>query len=906
MLLTFLEGIGRAKRLVKTFSKQEDGRIAKSAYPNARRVTSFTEEVIGIVGFTEALRTHAKEGRALFTSSFSRPLYKESRSGMASDAQKLPWLCLDFDGAPYDTVEDFISEVPYLSGVSYVVAYSASQGFKEGLNAHVFFLLDEPAYYSDLKVLLTGINWFTDSLRSAFTLSDSQMAVHKPLDTAAVRKASLIYLAPPVLEGGPDDPFASLEDRIFAVRKEHDMLNIARFPETWRDLAFFAHDLDAYTDELRAALGLEPLRKRRMTRNEDGFDVQFLQVPPNTKISKAPGALHENGAVRCNVNNGDSAAYYFRFGIITEDTLMFNFKEEDPFLLAAADPEFTRAWNDWYISQKQNALELPEWLSNYVTEEVEADEEDDYVPDDTPAILEVKDDMAPSIVTPGVIHQDGHFIFRDRLQDEHFEYRRRRDGTVSLSPLKLTSAKTQAKVLGIKFNKEKGFPTMTLVHDVTDNRPIYQEHGEMFVNTYTSPAVISFLPDDKRDLSPEQAVELMKERTPAYYQTIHQAMGSDDKATAHFMNWLSVLFTKPEARVNTAWLLRGVHGSGKSSLAETMLHMMVNYGREALDDSVHVVDMALSISSFDDWRYGKKIVLVDEVEVTATQRTQGGQLVYNWYKTLVSSPRATLNKKGARLDNVKLNTGYLFASNYHDRFYVDPTERRYHVPPFQNKKMIEGVPLAASCSSWTEFKEKYVAAEVPMFGEILSRLQASERMAQQLFDCGDFAMIADASRTTLDSFAVWLKEGNFDALTANIFDAVDSDVSLAKRPAVEHAMRYVAYVAATNGGESNRMPASVAQSLYQALAPSSNISTNALTRRLQQLGVAYVGAQRVAPGLHDAIGGSRTARSYTVEWGHKSDYAAALGHPMIRQYVADMGVKEGARNAANVVSQSLH
>lgn len=917
MILTFLEGIGRARRLVKTFSKQADGSISKSAYPNARRVSSFTTEVNGIDEFTNALRDHADKGRALFTSSLTRALNKESRSGMAKDVQKLPWLCMDFDDAPYDNVEDFISEVPYLQGVSYIVAYSASQGFKNGLNAHVFFLLDEPAYYTELKSLLLGINWYTDTLRSAFTLTESRMTVHRPLDTAAVRKSSLIYLAPPQLEGGLEDPFASLEDRIFAVHKEHETLNIGRFPAMWRDTAYFAHAMDEYIDELRAVLGLEPLRKHRATRNEDGFDVQYLQVPPNTKVSKAPGLLHENGVVRCNVNNGDSSAYYFRFGVITEDTLMFNFKEEDPFLLAAADPEFTKAWNDWYIAQKQQALVLPDWLGAYVAapidedddEDEEIEEVEDEVEDEAdvlPALLETTEEMTPSIIPPGHIHPDGHFIFRDRLQDEHYEYRRRRDGTISLSPLKLTSAKTQAKVLGIKYNKDKGFPTATLVHDVNDSRSMYEEAGELYINTYTSPMVISFLPDDKRDLSPMRAIKEMKKRTPAYYQTVLQAMGSDEKAAAHFINWLSVLFTRPNARVNTAWLLRGVHGSGKSSLAETMLHMMVNYGREALDDSVHVIDMALSISSFDDWRLGKKLILVDEVEVTASQRTQGGQLVYNWYKTLVSSSRATLNKKGARLDNVKLNTGYLFASNYHDRFYVDPTERRYHVPPFQHKKLMEGVPLAAQCESWAEFKEKHVMKEIPVFGEILSRVQACERTAQYLYDCGDFKMIAEASKNTMDAYAGWIKDGDFDTLVANVFDAVDSDVGLIEKPAVEHAMRYIAYVAATQASETNRMPTSVAMSLYQAVSPASKISTNMLTRRLQQLGVVYLGPMSLAPGLLDAVGGARTSRSLLVNWNEKADYAAVLSHPIIRRYVADMGVREVAINGANQISASLH
>jgi hypothetical protein len=633
---------------------------------------------------------------------------------------------------------------------------------------------------------------------------------------------------------------------------------------------------------------------------------------------KAAGPLHENGRVRCNLNGGDSGAYYFNFGLITEDTFMYNFKEEEPFLVALADPEFTAHWNEWYIAQKRNALDLPEWLGNFRADdpiEVETydddgyDEDDEdigYVPNNVPALLEETYEMQQPMITPGRIHQDGHFIFRDRLQDEHYEYRRRKDGSVALSPLKLSSAKTQAKVLGIKHNKDKGFPTLTLVHDVNDNRTLYEEHGETFINTYTPPLVISFLPDDKRDLSPEKALAAMKAHTPAYYQTICQAMGSDEAAAAHFVNWLSVLFTKPGARVNTAWLLRGEHGSGKSSLAETMLHMMVNYGREALDDSVHVIDMALSISSFDDWRHGKKLVLVDEVEVTSSQRTQGGQLVYNWYKTLVTTSRATLNKKGTRMDNVKLNTGYLFASNYHDRFFIDPTERRYHVPPFQRKMFRDGVPLATQCASWAEFKETIVLKEVPIFGDILSRVQACERKAQTLYDCGDFAMIAEASRSLLDSYAMWLKVGDFGTLCANIFDAVDSDISLIDRPAVEHAMRYIAFVAATNGGTTARLPTSLAMSLYSTLSLGTKMSTSSLTRRLQQLGVPYLGNQRLDKGLQDVAGGSGVARVYEVHWGKETDYASIVSHPIIRRYIADMGVKEGALNAANKISQSLH
>lgn len=922
MQLTFLEGTGTLRRLAKQFSLV-NGKLEKTSYRNAKRMTSFTEEVITLDDFADALRHHALEGRALFTSNLKRPLKTEPRAGMDDGKTATPWLCLDFDDAPFASVEDFITEVPALEGISYIVAYSASQGFSKrgGLNAHLFFMLEQPTAFKELRELISGINWYSEVLRSSITLSDSGLSLRTTLDPAGARRSSLIYLAPPLLGEGLDDPYPSIYDRIKVVHKQEDTLSLSSFPSQWRDPSWFAAELENYMDELRELFGLDPIDYTTKTANIDGFNVEYLALPPHSVISLVGGALSDNGIVRCNVNKGDSAAYYFHFGLIQDDTLMFNFKSEPPFLIAQADEGFTDKWNAWYIGERRKSITVPDWMQEFQVSSLEAtpvDEEPATAPTSAPteaptvvdAIIAAANEDKPSEkIKPGRIHPDGHFIFRDRLQDEHFEYRRRRDGSISLSPLKLTSAKTQAKVLGIPFNKEKGFPTISVVYDVSEARGIYEENGETYLNTYTRPAAIEYLPSDKRTLSLEQALEAVERDTPAYYQSLVQAMGGDTKAVAHFLNWLSVLLTIPSARVNTAWLLRGVHGSGKSSLVDTMIYALVNHGREVPDNSVSVVDKSLSISSFDDWRFGKKLVLIDEVEVASDDRTQGGQLVYNWYKSLVTTERATLNKKGSRLENLKLNTGYLFASNYRDRFYLDPSERRYHVPPFQEKLFREGVPLAFSVPTWADFRTEIVAKEAPRFGAILSHLRADERLAQTLYDCGDFADIAEASRTPFERFAAMLRDGDMDQMFEAIAGNVEVDVSRIDKAEVSGALRYIAYLAATSGGFTDYLPVSVMVQLYMSSTyAKSTISSAQLGKNLVQQGITKLATNTklLDKGLIEALSISNQGRHFVVKWKPTTDWSSILEHRIIRRFLTDMGVKRDALNNAVAVSASVH
>lgn len=305
--------------LTKTFSRQPDGSIEKSAYPLVKNFTSTEMEVATPDDFFLAIRDKAAQGQCLLKGLLSRPLTNESRAGTTSSLDPTVWSCFDLDGLPgIATPEDFVQNVLPVEfhGADYIMQWSASSGITSSdLRCHLFFMHSTPFSPEIAKLWLTDLNLSAELLSPHTELTASSMALRYPLDRTVMQNDKLIYIAPPVLGEGIADPIAG--NRIQLIRKGKPFVDYA-FPLSRTAAAIDTATYDR-VEELRVAQGLRR-KKAKYKVLESG--ERLLLNPDATRVT---GEKRDRDFVRVNLNGGDSWAYYYW---LDNPRYLHNFKGE--------------------------------------------------------------------------------------------------------------------------------------------------------------------------------------------------------------------------------------------------------------------------------------------------------------------------------------------------------------------------------------------------------------------------------------------------------------------------------------------------------------------------------------------------------------------------------------------------
>lgn len=330
MQLTFLEA---AVPLTKNYEKRPDGSYVGGAYPGVTNFTSSVEDVSTIAQFAEALETRASAGHCLLTSSLQRPIKEESRAGLSNKNERREWVLLDIDGMKGITsVEDFIKKVlpSNFHNASYVIQYSPSHGIKDGVRAHLFFMLADTVDPRAIESWLAETNLTHPELSNQVTLSNSNLALTYPLDRVASRNGRIVYITAPECEGFKDP----VKDRITCVEKDFDEVSFSFAAITPAEVAKRVRDK---VNELRGDKGLRVSRKAEHVRvRKDGTEILLDDLVEPGYVSSW---VEDNERfMRCNINGGDSYAYYFHRD--QEDPYLHNFKGEPSLRLSKFDMQF--------------------------------------------------------------------------------------------------------------------------------------------------------------------------------------------------------------------------------------------------------------------------------------------------------------------------------------------------------------------------------------------------------------------------------------------------------------------------------------------------------------------------------------------------------------------------------------
>jgi hypothetical protein len=328
MRLTFLEA---EVPLTKSYEKKQDGSYLGGSYPGVRNFTSHVEEVEDCKTFAKVLKQASSSGKCLLTNSLTKKIKNESRAKLSDQDELREWIVLDVDGIDgVTTPEAFVKQVlpsPF-HDVSYIIQHSPSSGIKSGVRCHIFFLLEDAVDVKSVSAWLKYSNLATQQLSDQITLSSNALALSLKLDWVANNNGRIIYITPPECIGF-DDP---VTERFELVEKKHDRLsfNFAAIGEAQMRTKYRAK-----LDELRKAAGLAVHKVKDIYEYRNGKEYVADKVVECARIT---GAIPDNDRfMRCNLNGGDSFAYYYHRDC---PTYLYNFKGEPAVKIALLDPEY--------------------------------------------------------------------------------------------------------------------------------------------------------------------------------------------------------------------------------------------------------------------------------------------------------------------------------------------------------------------------------------------------------------------------------------------------------------------------------------------------------------------------------------------------------------------------------------
>lgn len=300
--------------LTKTFA-MSNGVMTATPYPQVSKVTSHHEEAFNLQDFHDLLIKHAAKGHCLFGGQLTKPIKAESRAGLTARTQR-DWVVFDFDKVEakdhLEVVKNYLP--PECQQVSYIVQLSASM-FRPDVNlwsGHIFMMLDQPIEPDRLKQWFEYINFNLPALNSQITLSDSEHALHWPLDRTVAYNSKLIFIAPPKCYGFDANPVKPIE----LIKKKKNVLTIPNF------LPLDGHAIRQKINDLRRNIGLAELAYS-LTPFEGGW---VLDETGEVAIH----GIRTSGDhfIRFNLNGGDSYAYFID---LRSPELIRNFKGE-PYL----------------------------------------------------------------------------------------------------------------------------------------------------------------------------------------------------------------------------------------------------------------------------------------------------------------------------------------------------------------------------------------------------------------------------------------------------------------------------------------------------------------------------------------------------------------------------------------------
>ena len=647
MRVTFL-GAANGRNL----SKHHDGENNFTPYPHVKKVTSYEYDINNIAELYDAVVKHAGVGHCLLKGNLKRALVEESRAGATDRAQLTNLLVLDFDGislpghnfAPYwnidsdkfkDIAEALLHCMPSeLQNVSYIAQASSSIGFKNNaISMHIFMLLDVPLPAKTIKLWLQHINYTNNLFKNQLELSVNGQSLKYPLDISVADASKLIFIAPPTFADSSKDPFASPDNRIVLVDKQKSRLQLANLVANLSPQQVYENS-QIIKNKLRESSGLRKIAEKIKVMDIDKQPHEVLLNPDRMSIVIADTT--NSPFIRCNINGGDSNAYWFN---LENPTYMHNFKGEPIFLIEQADSDFYKSIFDLF------------------DEEMKKEGKADYP-----------------------------VVFRDFNTDTYW------NGIYNPNISEFETLKPTSRQSIEDFMRSHGRPAPDFVPDAdmsfdpTNTGPTVDLTSVPYrVNTFKRTMFMN------NAIKPAEPLEMgyvskIQDKCPTIYKLMKHILGDGQQEVERFFNWLAYIYQTKE-KAKTAWVLSGVPGTGKGVFAYQVLRPLFS------EEQAPVKTLENLEEQFNSYLQQALVCVVDEFHMASSAATQK---VANKLKNQITEPSVTIRKMRSNQVEVPNYTSFIFLTNHVDAIRIEPGDRRYNIAPRQEQKLLDKHPEIAS------------------------------------------------------------------------------------------------------------------------------------------------------------------------------------------------------------------
>ena len=720
---------------------------ADRAYPHAKTITSFTEEIDlekeGVVEYRAALLKYGhstpgnkKGGCALLKGSLTKRLVNEPRRGVTDKSADTQNLVLDIDGLPLPVklgatmgakhvkkvAEGVLALLPAeLHECSYVAVASSSFGLKDDkISIHLHFMLDKPAPVRELKQWVTSMNYTQVAIYDKLTLTDSKRNLKHIVDPCVVDASHIVYITPPLFGDTSKNPFRDDKERIIAVEKKSKALSVASLLDNLSDTNDTVKKMKGEKlKELHAARGIK-LEKAKYTRiNFKGENVSVLQNPePVNLVFEA----EDHEFIRYNRSGGDSNAYWVDR---TNPEILHCFKDgEEPRLFKATDPktygEHVKTYGESFEKKKDPDGKMREVVRR---------------------MFQVRgSDM---ILT----------IEYDRANNEIIEMEEHS---------KIDAASNWMRFWGQLIPDP--IPPVYVVMDPNGKDIIYQVDGKQYVNRFTpSKYMISEeIHHAKATLNYGTAAFTMAEDCPLISEIILNTLGDDLECFEHFINWLSFKFQKRD-KAETAWLVHGHEGTGKGLLFKKIIRGLLG-GKYAVQNTLQ----GIADDQFNGWAEDTLFLMVDEFNMKGTgSLTKTASLIKNW----ITEPTMMLRKMQQQQREAIQRLNLFFATNDLDAMAITD-KRRINVAPRQSRTLEERIPYL---KTHRELADELIEKELHKFAIILRSFNFNRKHVTTILENQARTDSQKAGMNTVDLFFKAINEGDFSYFI-DILDKAENNI----------------------------------------------------------------------------------------------------------------------------------
>lgn len=708
MQLVFIES-SNGLRLTKHVSTTET-----RSYPNVKAVTSHHYDVTpsaeGMRSFSSLLRKHSAEGHSLLKGRLKKELNNESRASHTDRNAYAEYIVLDLDSM---TVPGFTNKTqltaadiqriadsvitqlpPAFQDVTYIAQASSSMGMKgDRVSMHVYIGLQVPLPVKTIKLWLKHINYTVDMFSSQLELSVNGQALKYPLDPSVADNSKLIFISPPDYEDENLDPFQTTDDRLILIERSQPAIDLAPLLNEVSPEATYQAGIK-FKDDLRKRNGLKPKKARLQTTTISG-EVQDVLLNPD-QMSVQIIDTTTLPFVRCNINGGDSGAYWFN---IDDPTYMYNFKDEPVFEIEKADREFYTSIFDTYSQElaDRGRVARPVALRDFYT-----------------------DTYYNGLFDPNINQFDDDF---------------------PLTPTQKTSIQSFMRSHG---RQEPDFiPDAQVVFDpCTDAPSVQMEQTPYYVNMYRKTDYM-LKPADAPELTYGTAAQL-SDVVPLTYKLIHHMLGSGAAETEHFINWLAYIY-QTRRKSMTAWIFTGIPGTGKGLFANKILKPLFGHSHVPMKSLENIEEQ------FNLYMRSALFLVVDEFRMTDAH---GGSLrMADKLKNQITEPTMTIRAMRANQIELPSYTNFIFLTNRPDAVKIEPGDRRYNVSPRQETKLEVALPEVIEGIDELE-------TELHTFAGALANFDVDKRMARTCMNNAAKDEMRTVTMSVFEEFCEALQRGN--------------------------------------------------------------------------------------------------------------------------------------------------